>query len=410
MTVARLDVRRRAVALVSGRAVASALAALWFVLASRRLGPESTGELALVLTLGLIASVSAEFGLGTLLTTAVAESPESARQLAIAVLIRRTLTAVLASAAMTLLYLLASSAADLRVPLVFSLSVIASPVYGSVHAAMRGLGQVTWEVWNEVIARSVVLVVGLFAVTDPGDLLLAVSLYAAVDMVSALVHLPVLRRLPSSDARIATSIDIRRIWPLGVSAAMQAVFQRIDVWLVGLLLGSQITGVYAASRRLVDGQSLGPQTIGVLSIAEIAKAPAGGERLRLLRRLQGWAVVLAAVAGVVLLLAPEGVLRIVYGEAFISGAAELRVLAGGAVLSAAAWPALGGLVVGSPRHAAFWTTIGCGALMAAVSAGVIIAGSIGAAVAVACVSAVAAPVVASVAARQLDHRSSTSRR
>jgi O-antigen/teichoic acid export membrane protein len=313
-------IRFQVVWLLGARGFAGVLALGFFLLSSRRLGPDATGDLALIMALGAIASISAEFGLATFLTREVARHRGAARPLALLVLRRRVQVALIASAVMTVAYLVASKSADIRVPLVFSISVCASPLYGTVHAAQRAWGEVRPEAANELLSRAVALLLG-WCFIGGGGVLTAVTILAFVDLVSGLAHLPLLRRLPHTEP--APALRLRDIAPIGVSTVLTAMVGRIDVWLATLLLGAAAAGFYGAARKIADGLAVVSQSFSTLAVAPLVhKEPE--ERRRLFVLFVGASIGAAGLLGAIPFLFAGRILDLVLGAEFVGAAGALR--------------------------------------------------------------------------------------
>ena len=130
--------------LAAGRGIAGAFAFLWLAIAARELTLSEFADLALVLSVVLMMSVIADFGLPLVLNEVVAAEPSRGRATLIAVMARRTGLAVVAAIGMAGLYLLAAGDSSPAIPAAFAVSIVATAWHTSASAALRGR-RVRWS-------------------------------------------------------------------------------------------------------------------------------------------------------------------------------------------------------------------------------------------------------------------------
>lgn len=336
------------IVLLGARGAAALLSAIWFLLASRALGPQAIGELALALSLSLVASIGAEFGTSAWLTAAVVDHPDSVRDTAAQVLRLRTQAAIVGGALVVGAYLVASTGKDPVIPLLFCVSIVASPAYGVVHTVCRAIGAVWLEATTEVSSRAL-MVVAAMGLGDRLTLTIAAGLYAIVDLGSAVVHLWILRRFPQSNGAASPRVRWASLKTRGSMSLLLSALQRLDVWVAALFLGSHETGVFGATRRIAEGLSLPGQTVGAISMGTTARS-AGPDRPTVLRRMVAVACGLTAVLAAPVAIFANDFVRVLLGGEFSGSAGPLRALCLGAVAGAAVQVSMSVGTVLTPRR------------------------------------------------------------
>ena len=120
--------------------------------------------------------------------------------------------------------------------------------------------------------------------------------------------------------------------------------QQLDIGLGALLLDRESLGLYGAARRSVLIAAMPVQMAALSVLAAIPRLHAQRQTLaleRLLRRAATWAAIPALVALAALVMFPESILRIAFGNSYAGAAPTVLVLALGY---------LGLIVSGNPAH------------------------------------------------------------
>jgi O-antigen/teichoic acid export membrane protein len=332
---ARRGALAQVASLATGRTLAAAVSAAWFVVAARQLPVPTLGDLALLLSLGSIFTALADGGYSVVLAHEIAARPQAAwSALRLTVLIRIGL-AVLAVLAIGAAYLVSAQDRDAGVIALYGISVLSTVVYSSVAVVLRADGRANIEGANEVISRVFVFAIGWWLLSRGGGLRAAVGVYAVADLTSAVVLGIYSRRYRSrSSPASAQAFRLRAAAPLALSTILEAVYYRIDVWLLALIAGASSVAHYAAGYRLFDGVLLPATAVAALTVPTIAASARtrAGELTRLVRL----ALIIAIPAAVALFVGASPIMRVVYGEAYASASGILRLLALAVVPSAVA--------------------------------------------------------------------------
>lgn len=275
----------RQVALLSvGRVVAGLVSAGWMIIAARRLSVGAFGDLALLLSLGMIFSSLSDFGFTALLSDVVARQPGAARHAFVRTVRSRIPMGAAGSLGVGAAYLLAARDDRLIIPILFAVSLVATTVYSSATAVFRATGHVGAEAANEVLSRVLVLTVAGWLLFHGGGLLSAVATYALADALSALVlGALALARTTGARERLAHGeLALRRALPLAVAGWVATLYYRVDVYILALMAGSHAVGLYASSYRIFEGLLLPATAISALAVP----LTAGMDQLQVRRRLR----------------------------------------------------------------------------------------------------------------------------
>ena len=318
---------RRAGGLTLGRGLAGALSLVWLAVAARHLAFAELGDLVLLLSVGAMAAILADWGLPLVLNEAVAIAPERALATYRLVLRYRLGLGLVAVTCSSALYLAAAEDPSLGAPAVFGLSMLATAHHTTSSAALRGLGRVAPDALNEVLSRVMVLALGTLVVTRGHGILAIVTVYALADTGSAVVLSVVARRsLPGASDADRSRFARRRLAPLGIAALAGVVYYRVDMWLLAVLAGSEDVATYAVSYRLLEALLLPAGALTTVLVASIAGCD-HEQAIRMVDRTVRIACLAAAPAVAVLVALASPLLRVVFGEPFGAGEAGLRILA-----------------------------------------------------------------------------------
>lgn len=320
-------VARQVGGLTGARGAAAAISFLWLALAARWLSLPEFADLALLLSLGAVVSVVADFGYPLVLNEALAAEPARSRSSLVIVLRRRIGLAVVASVVMAALYRAGANDDRWIVPAVFTVSVLATAWHTSCSAALRGAVSVVPEAANEVLARVFVLLAGTTLLANGPDLLAAVAVYAAADVVSAVgLTLVSWRRLPAGGPADLPRFRMRRVLPLGMASIAAVVYYRIDIWLLAVLSTASEVASYSICYRVLDALVLPAGAMAAVSIGSTARLD-NASAVRRTDRMAALVCLCLFPAIVVLAFIPGVLLELGFGPRYSSAGPVLRILA-----------------------------------------------------------------------------------
>lgn len=341
----------------AGRFGGAAASAVWFIVVVRHLDQTAVGDLALLLSLGAMFGLLADGGYSLVLQALVTAYPGSSASVFEAVRRKRLPLGIAASALTSGVWLATAHDADVRVALLFSVSILATTVYTSAGITMRALGHAGYEGANETLSRAGVLVLGWFLLVHHATLLNAVAVYAAADVVSAVVLVALFERrfghhIGPSDGR---ALSARRVAPVFLASALGITYYRIDLLMVHVIKGAPTAALYASSYRVFEAVMLPAGAVAALAVSSVLRANPGA-RSQIAFRITGIAAGLTAVGALVVLVFAHPILRIVFGATYTPATTALRVLALATVVTAATTVLAQVHAVWRPRRlAAVWT-------------------------------------------------------
>jgi O-antigen/teichoic acid export membrane protein len=303
---ARRQQVQRFVGLTAARGIAAAMSGVWIIIAARQLSLEEFGELSVLLALAVIFVNASDAGIQVVLADHLARAGTVSRPVVLAALRRRMSYSVLGAVAVTALYQFASTSKQVSVPLVFSVSIIATVGHQTLLTAYRATGRVMYDAVNELASRAGVLVLGTAALVAGGGLLAAAAVYSLTDVVSIVViGLLVVSRLAvrhDPDGIAAPDFRLRHTFPLAVGVTVWMIYLRVDIYILTLLRGPEEAALYGAANRFLDIALLPAVVLGHTILAYVSPL-SGRKRLAEVHRYMGAAAAVAAVmalAGTVL--------------------------------------------------------------------------------------------------------------
>jgi O-antigen/teichoic acid export membrane protein len=329
---------RRVAVHAAGKLIAALISAMWLVVAARYLPVSDFGDLAVILSVGLIVAVVSDLGLPFVLTQAAAAAGACSGGTVAVVAARRAAVAAFAAIGIGAAYLLVAHDTSLVIPELYAVSLIATAIHSTICAGFRGLGRFWPEATNDVMSRIGLLVVGWLILAAGGGLVAAVAVYAAADVgsVIALAWLASRQLARGPDGIDRDCLSFRRTGAVSAGRVLTSIYYRLDQWLIALVLSSTATAIYAAPYRILDGLQLLPRAIGAVAVTEAGEADRTGSRARSSGRLALQAALVVAIPALLLLPFAAPTIRLLFGDRFADGAGILRVLLLAAPPSAAA--------------------------------------------------------------------------
>ena len=209
---------------------------------------------------------------------------------------------------------------------------------GAAQGALQGLQRLVAALAPDALLRPLIFLalVSIFAASASAEtvlLLQAVSTLAALLVTLWLVR----HHLPLTGHETPQRSWNRSGLTIALNSGLAVVCQRIDVILVGLMLGATDAGIYALASAAASLASLPAVAVTTPLSPAVARLHSGGEHRRLARAIAGatrWTFGVTAVGAATLALSARFGLGLV-GHVFERGAGPLALLCGAAVISAA---------------------------------------------------------------------------
>jgi O-antigen/teichoic acid export membrane protein len=326
----------RAFTLAGGRLAASLLSAAWLLIVARHLSLEDFGDLGVILATTTVIVGVTERGVQTALSIHVAQTG-SIDRLSILHALRCRLPAAVAGALLNAaLYVAATHDHRWPVPCLAALSILGNTLYGTLLAAYRSLGRVRADAANEVMSRLGVLAVGTALLLHGGGLVAAMAVYAAADVISALMVTVTVGARHVSRRTPARPLDLslRATMPLALMMIVLTVYYRLDTYLVAIMRGDGAAGLYSAAYRLLDVATIPAIAIGSLVLATTARQTAAA-RLRTLQTLALLSLPVGIPIALAGLFAGQQIMTLLYGPRFAAAGLCATLLLLGAIPSVA---------------------------------------------------------------------------
>ncbi len=312
------------------------LAFLISVIIGRGLGAEGLGQYAFIMAFLTPFITLADFGMSSLITRDVAQSPDTARPTL------HTATRALLPIAGVILLLtwiiapLLHVAPTVLVALVIAaLLIVLDPWYGLYTALFRAFQQM-WPILIVNVGGLILQVALTWAVIQAGIGLIGVSVaLIAVNVLQLLITWRIWRFTNPLPTTVYPPPSIRevlkRAWPFALAAVLNAIQLRLSVLLLEHLSGDMsVVGLYSAASRFVEAARLVPNAFfGALfpTLASLVAVPQAMRRtfLRALWALLAFAIVFALA----MTIGGNLLIRLTYdprGTAFTGAAPVLALL------------------------------------------------------------------------------------
>ncbi|MEJ7785397.1 MAG: flippase [Solirubrobacteraceae bacterium] len=324
---------RNAGAQLVGRAVGLAAQALGLILVARQLGPDDYGFFALISSLTLMASVVADWGLLLIGTRMAATRPSETERIMAVALGLRLAFSVFAVAILVALALIGSDNPDVHLG-----ALVAGASF--VPGAWFSIGHIRAQLDLRMERVAVPAMVGSFAALAwlVGTLELGggIVALAASFVVSATVSGLVCAAMTPGGLVLRPQLDrqmgeriLRQSTPLALSLIGVTIYFYVDALLLARLSTTRELAFYDAAYRFVQVGLFLPGVI-VSSVYAVASDLAARDRERMRRFTRELLSIVALVAPlpvVLLAIAPEDLVVLIYGQQYAEAAGPLPILA-----------------------------------------------------------------------------------
>lgn len=321
--------------LTLSRLWAQAGMALFIVLAARRLGGSGFGEYSFMAALVVIGNMLTTFGTDMVLIRAIASGRSRRSQLAAALVLQVSLSALFVSVVFLcgpfLDFLSVQGFGALRV---YSLSLLPLAFYTVFTTALRGEQQMGAYATLNMLVTCLQLTAAVFFYLGEFDLFgLAILLLAAQAIAALLAGMLCSARIPDfwrgwrfSPGEVI--VLAKESAPVAVLAGLSALNQRLVPALLPLLAGALQAGLFSASARVVEVAKLGH--IAVFTALYPMMAQRRKEEAGWLQSFQKeWSGLLgiAALASLGLFLLAGALVSWLFGEGYQGSIPVLKILA-----------------------------------------------------------------------------------
>jgi O-antigen/teichoic acid export membrane protein len=338
---AEASIARNTVLAFAAQIATGAFTALLTLYLLRALGPNEYGVFALAVSIGAMAGLLADFGVEHSAARFLAErrgDPAEVAQLLRAALRLKVVTtgvvaAVLVAAAGPIAA--AFDEPELTWPLrVMALSVLGESIFMLYVTAFIGLARIDVNLRLILFESSVETGASIALVVLGAGAVGAVTGRATAYLLGALVAIVVVARMygraavrPLGDDGGQTRAIARYAAPLLVTTSIYTVFSRVDILIIGALLGATAVGVYSAPLLL----SVPLRYVGQAVANSVAPRQAGGGSepgsVEAFRTSLRWLVVYQALLLAPLIVWADPIVDLLFGGEYEEAADVLRALA-----------------------------------------------------------------------------------
>lgn len=324
-----ISLGRPTVALLLGRLLGYALSLVSSVLLARALGPDRLGAYAYAMGLTGIFGLLPNLGIGTIVTRTIARDPRGGGGI-LGPAVRAQ--ALLATGVLLLIPAAAALLPEQPVPL----------TYVALAAAQLALGSLSWpylavlggrarfdrlaaaELLTGAIGTGLVLAVALLRGGVSAFLWAHVLAAGLCLLVARRVSLPLLP--PAAGVAPRVGALLREGGPFGAGAAVQSLYTRLDLVMLGQMASRATLGLYSAAYKPITLATYCGSTVAGTLFPLLAQEPHRGTPTAFLRAMRG-----LGVAGPALALALTGLaaplLHLLYGASFVPAAPMVALLA-----------------------------------------------------------------------------------
>lgn len=318
----------------SEQALRMALGAVAGLLVARHLGPARLGTLSFAVTVFGILSPMALLGMPGVLVREFSIRRDWQPLMASA--LDRQLPAAAVASVVGFLVVAGAGGFD-RDALLLATVLLPAPfiaVNESVRAYLQATGRMRQVVVAGVVAAVVATAMKVGGVLQQAPVWVFAALVVADGLmvtVGLLVGLPAKVRLSAwrRHANVRTSSRLmRESWPLLVAGVALSLYMKADVLMLGLLASDAETGIYTAAARVSEVWYFIPVAAAGAARPRLARAFTSGRLRHYEQATQKFMTALAAssLVGVVLVLvAGDHLIRLLYGPQFLAAAPVLRV-------------------------------------------------------------------------------------
>ena len=229
---------------------------------------------------------------------------------------------------------------------VFSLAIVPFALTVTLLGATRGLGSVTPTVLvNQVMrpAGQIVLLGLLLTMGTPNPTLVAIGWTIPV-VIGVVVAAIAVARLGGFVSEGPAQVSNKEFWGYtrarALSTSLQIALERIDVIIVGALIGNGAAGVYGALSRFISAGNFLMFSVSQAVSPSLRRAISRGQwevAQGLLRKATGWLVMVAWPYFLILALKPEPFANLLNAN-YVPDAQIMTLLAIGMMFSAASGP------------------------------------------------------------------------
>lgn len=301
-------------------------------LITRLLGPSQFGSYVLLLSVGALVQLAADFGLYLTLTRTVAEQPHQSPVLLSQIFSLRLLLLVTVFLVATIITLVVPSLRPSALPFVIMSFGLSCQSFSQLLMGIYQYRQVVWRATLGDLVGRLAQIVGILILSASAANVS--SMITAFTVGTALAFLLHHWLLPVAPWRLVFAWSAwKKIivvsWPLGAMLLVNAVYFRVDMLVLSFFRPAWEVGWYGAAYRIIESALFFPAMFGGLLLPRIAAALARQDLAHVNQYLiEGFRVlfVLSLYCLLILLFFSQPILLLIAGPTFTAAAPLLQIL------------------------------------------------------------------------------------
>ncbi len=349
MSTARRVARNTAVQF-AGEAVSKGASIAFYIVMARALGVSGFGEFNLALSIALLCTVFAGFGLDAILTTETSREPERLREVFWNAIAAKGAFGLVGIAVALLVAALGGYRIefDLAVALL-GIAAVVELIAKTLYSTFQAFEDMRPVATSMALQRVATAAIAIPVMVLGGGLLPVCVVYLAGAVLAFGYAAWVLRRnigLPDRwlSAGAARAL-VRRSLPIGIATIFGAVLFRIDATMLGLIKDDEAVGFYSSAYRLLESTLFVSYAFVGAALPALSRLSRGSEPSIAEASTLSLKAILSALLpiGIVFALFAEPIIETVYGSEFEAATTSLRLLGGAAALYGVSY--LGGYIL-----------------------------------------------------------------
>lgn len=336
----------------------------FYVVMARELGQRGFGDFTFALSLALVLTMFAEFGIDALITRTVAVERGTARQLLTDSLLVKAGFGLIGVIAAVVVAFVGGYTAEVRAAVaILAVAAVVDLLAKSFYAVFQALDDMAPIAASFMLQRYVTAAVGIVALLAGADVVAVAAIYLGGALLAlAYSAWRLARRVrPSRVVSPARGrVLVRASAALGVLVLLQTALFRIDAVILSQLKGNDAVGLYGVAYRLLESTLFLSYTfvaslLPTLSRLTRESTPTVGEAFELGLKLIASALL---AVGTCFALFAEPMVHILYSKEFDEAIPAVRLLGGAAAFYGVSYLAAHVLIAQRRQGVLPWITLG----------------------------------------------------
>jgi O-antigen/teichoic acid export membrane protein len=355
VSTARRVARNTAVQFV-GELVSKGASLAFYVVMARTLDVEGFGEFNLALSIALLCTVFAGFGLDAILTTEMSREPERLRQVFWNAIAAKGAFGLIGIAVALAITVLGGYGAELDAAVaLLAVAAVVELIAKTLYATFQAFDDMRPVATSLALQRVATAAIGIPVMLLGGGVVVVCAIYLVCAVLTLAYAARVMRRgigLPNIwlSAESARGL-VRRSLPIGVATIFGAILFRVDATMLGLMKDDDAVGIYSSAYRLLESTLFVSYAFTAAALPTLSRLTRTSEPpIREVATLSVKAIFAGLVpVGMTFVLFAEPIISTLYGSEFDAAVTSMRLLGGAAALYGVSY--LGGYVlVGQGRQ------------------------------------------------------------